>query len=550
MMTVQKKNKKKIKNEAVSKIINNEFFAKSYNFLKSIKLFNIFNILLLGILIFVNYKFFFNYPIQFFPDSALYYTNAKILLGLIPFGYWYQVRGFGFPLIISLWLKLWGDNHNALLYGCYSTNIIFLLLVGIIIQFFIKKNKVKNYSLFVLLYSALFILNPLIMGYNHTLLTECVIPLLYLTFSIACYFWITKNLKEEKRKIILLNIIFIILGIMIWFIKQPFAPAFFATYLVSAICSGIYFKNLKIFLQKLLSVVICFIVLIISINIWNIVLYNNSGKSANDLNYDYMTSAMLSGINVYYYPIDKDNYCNNEYINNSLLSEKDKNKINNIKNIYGNEWCEHIHLYEIKNESNELVANDYIITKDTTIGVGSSTLFLIKQLFSRPNYIIKSYFYNYLAIADIQERDYSNGYRSSLIFSEYIVGENLTNGTYAFVPNHGNILTEGDYGDLVRWGGEHPFTTSILNINMSACFYLYKVLTLIIIFIFCKYFIKFIKTKNVLYLSILILSSVHMFNTLFHVFVGAIIDRYVYPSYTLALLAAILILISLNKSEE
>ena len=452
-------------------------------------------------------------------------------------------------MVIASWIGLFGDSNIGLTMGLYLNYLAFILMVGFIIQKYIKKNEVKNYSLFIIGYLLLFVFNPLIIGYDHTLLTESVMPLLYLIFVMLCYLWYTKNYKDDKKKIIILNVVFCLLGVFIWFVKQPFMPAFLATYLIAAICSGVYFKNWKIFLQKLLSIGICFIMLILSINIWNAFIYNATGKSPNDLNGNYMSTSFLAGLNVFYYNIDKDTYCNDYYVENVDVSSKTRSKLIDFKN-KNNNWCENVIIYEVRDKKNNHVANEVLYAKDRKPGIFNSMLFLVKQLFKHPKYVLGSYFYNYLAIADVQETDYSNGYRSSLVYSDKVIGENLSNGEYAFIPNQSNIRTEGNWDNLKAVSSEHKLTTPLLYINNSLCFYLYKLLTLLIIFMFTKYLIKFIITKKSIYFIITMLCSVHMFNTLFHVFAGAIIDRYIYPSYTLALLALMLIFVDIKNSKE
>ncbi len=537
--------RKKSKREETKK--NKNFNNILINFIKKLSIYSVYNNIVFFVILISSCFVFLKYPVQFFPDSETYYVNAKIILGLMPFSEWFSVRGYGFPLVIASWIKMFGDNHNAFIYGSLFIYLIFIFLVGRIVQHYIKKNQVRNYSLFVILYVLLIQFNTLILGYNHTLLTESIMPLLFLLFVLNCMSWYNKTFESNKKSIIINNVFFNVLTIFIWFVKQPYIPAVLATYLVTAVISGLYFKSKKVLLQKLSSFAICFVVLIISINIWNVFLFAMSGKSSNDTNNIYMSSALLGGINVYYYGLDKDVYCNNSFINESNLKKNDKKMLNNYIQKNENDWCDDVVIFDIKDNLSNHISYDYIITKNGKIGIMNSASFLIKQFLTHPSLVIKSYFYNYLAIADIQERYVDNGYRSSTVFSSSVVGENLTNGTIAFVSNHNNILLNGNYDNVVSWGGEHKIITPLLNINLSLCFYLFKVLTVIIIYIFIKYLILFIRNKKSIDLFIALLSSVHVFNTLFHVVVGAIIDRYIYSSYTLAVIALILILINLSN---
>jgi hypothetical protein len=541
-----------MKKKQIKKFKDNKILMQ----LKKLSLKNYLNILLLALILIVATYVFFSYKLIFFQDGQLYYKLAKIILGEFSLSTWKVVRGFGFPLIITLWIKIFGDSSMGLLIGTYTFYLLTILLIGYFIQKFIKKNKVENKGIFIILYILLVVFNPLIIGYSHTLLTEAVMPGIYLIEVLLCLKWYESTYKENKKKCIVLNILFILLGILVWFIKQPYAPSYFIALFISAVYSGIKNKSWKIFGQKMLTILLCAIFLAISMVSWNAFISRYTQSSSNELNSAYLTNGILGGLNVYYYKISQEEYCSEEYINSLDISSNELNKINKIIKSDSKNWCDHLIVYEIRNNDESHVKNEVVISKDKKISLFENGVFLIKNIFKHPSYVLRSYFYNYLAIVDIQERDLSKGYRSSLEFSQYIYGENISNGMWTFQDNLPTVIEASEmyekFNDITD-ANTNKSLTQILWINNSICFYLFKILCLLALPIFIYGFIKFILVKKINYFVVSLLSLMTFTDAFFNVFMGAIIDRYVYAVYPLMLLCMFILFMedrSTDKNEK
>ena len=165
----------------------------------------------LFILLFL-FLFFFSYPVLVLYDSAHYIAFVKILEGNALFSSWDIARGPVFPLLIFLSNIFFGKTTIGLLILSFSFYFLMLLVVKKILEAIsIGSNKLK-----VLLYIVFFfviIINPIVFGYYHALLTEFVAMSISL---LSCYLsWILYLYSQEKeydrKKLIMLTAYFVIM---------------------------------------------------------------------------------------------------------------------------------------------------------------------------------------------------------------------------------------------------------------------------------------------------------------------------------------------------
>ncbi len=539
-----------MKKKILTRKNQNNFFKLCIDKLKKLSFKNYLNIFLLTVILICETYVFFQYKMIFFPDGQLYYSLSRIIVGSTSLSHWSAVRGFGFPLIIAIWTKLFGDSSFGLILGSFIFYLFLILGIGFLIQKFIKINKVKNRSLFFFLYLLIVAFNPLIIGYQHTLLTEAVMPSFYLLTIMLCLKWYKINYNDNKKTYIAINIIFVILAIWIWFIKQPYSPAFYIALLLTAVLTAIYYKSWKIFATRMITVVMCFCFMMLSIFIWDNTLTKNSAASASALDVAYMSNNIYGGLSVYYYYVKPENFCDIDYIQSLDLSLKEKEKINSIYEQDKENWCSHIVMYELKDRYKQHIATEVIISNDDKIDMAENTIFLLKNIWRHPTLVLKSYFYNYLAIADIQERDLNRGVVSSLNYEPYVWGENLSNGMMALTIDNNTVVFNNK--SLAKFNEKTtPSNIDLMNILLihnNLCYYLYKLLIFLALPIFMYSFIKFIKNKNINYFLISICSLTTFVDAFFHVFTGHVIDRYAYPVYPLMIL--VLILLFMEKNNE
>ena len=514
---------------------------------KSLTLKNYINIGIVLFILITSYLVFFQYKVIPFVDGQVYYRLSLIINGSFPISKWDIARGFSFPLIISGITKLFGDSQHGLLTGFYMFYLFLIFSIGYFIQKYIKQNNVKNRVSYIIMYLLLIVFNPLIIGWSHTLLVESVIPAIYMIVIMILYKWYRVNLKERKRQEIIFGVVLALLGMFIWFLKQPYAPAYFAGLFIASILSAIYFKSKKVLWQKLLTCLCCLVFMIISIFVWNDFISSYTSQSANDKNNDYISGSVTAGLNVYYYPINQKVFCTNKYVKN--LDKNDQKQIERIKSKYGKKWCDHTDIYEIRKKNSKLIDVEILVHKGKSASIIENLKFVVKNMFKHPNYVFGSYLHNYLAIVDIEDVDLINGYSSSARINPNTVGENLSNGFYTYYSNNPIMHEPEEFTKHLNGTttSNSEAITNLLLINNSLCLYLFKLLLLCCLPIFIYTFVKFVKTKENYYFLITVISFMCFINIIFNVFMGAVIDRYIYAFYPLMILCMFILFMEKNK---
>ena len=151
------------------------------------------------------------------------------------------------PLIIYTITELFGDNTLGFVLGTfifYLTGIIsgYLIISKVLLTQSNKTIKTLIWILFVIL----FIFNPLIIGYYHVMLTEFVA----MTFTLLTIYlsikWISLDPLKEKMKFVLYFLIFLIISISMWFLKQPYVIVTLIPISLATILSIVKLKNKKI----------------------------------------------------------------------------------------------------------------------------------------------------------------------------------------------------------------------------------------------------------------------------------------------------------------
>ena len=165
--------------------------------------------------------YYFEYAVTITWDSAHYLEYVKIFENVMPFSSWDVVRGPIFPLIIYCSNFLFSKTNHGLLVMTYMYYLVMLLFNIKILNYYLDKIKIKKNTKKIIKYIfvGLIIINPIIYGYYHCLLTEFVAITLAI---ISCYYaviWLDVDYYKEKNKYILLNLLFIFLTL--FFIISP-----------------------------------------------------------------------------------------------------------------------------------------------------------------------------------------------------------------------------------------------------------------------------------------------------------------------------------------
>ena len=486
----------------------------------------------LFILLFL-FLFFFSYPVLVLYDSAHYIAFVKILEGNALFSSWDIARGPVFPLLIFLSNIFFGKTTIGLLILSFSFYFLMLLVVKKILEAIsIGSNKLK-----VLLYIVFFfviIINPIVFGYYHALLTEFVAMSISL---LSCYLsWILYLYSQEKecdrKKLIMLTAYFVIMTPFSWFLKQPYVsitlfPLIVATILQLFSLKG-YFSKIRMVAITVLSLISLFG----GIFLWNSVLKRNGVSLDSDRNVTTSVGNLLIG---------------------GLGEYQRVESINNNKEYK---------IVEILNRNGEVVDSVQVKIDDLgNITTRSALGFLPNVLLHHPGKILDSYITNYLGLINIYKS-------SSLDGVEYIITEKkilpfgcVENCAIAtsILDHKSNIyyMTEEMYASVLDYEQyiDPPFlSATLLKINTKPSILLFNWLLFVLPFILLVAIIfKFtykrhmsIHSSNILILSIILLSYsfLHIF---VHVVTSAIMDRYASPAYIPAVIGLISLLVVLNN---
>ena len=221
------------------------------------------------------------------------------------------------------------EIYLGLLIGTFISYLILIALCLIILKKINFKNKtlkVISYTLFLIL----IVLNPILIGYMHCLLTEfAAIPLLLL-FTLIANIWIKTDKKYVK---VITSILLVLSCVFVWFLKQPYIFVVFAPIVFASIISIFENKKIKNTLFRTSIIIISLISILMSNKLWNFILIkNNVDMETGEDTGTFIKTAILIGNTAFCIDFYEDHY-EKEYINSTnLISEKDKQEINRILN--------------------------------------------------------------------------------------------------------------------------------------------------------------------------------------------------------------------------
>lgn len=492
-----------------------DFFVKNYK------------VIFLLILFF----FFFSFPILILFDSAHYMSFVEIFERSKPFATWDIVRGPVFPMLIFLSNKLFGKTAMGVLIMCFLLYLLMIVIVRYLLNFLSddsKKKKIFIYLCFILLV----LLNPIVFGYYHTLLTECVA----ITIAIISSFLAWKFLfveKKEKFYFIFLVIYFVVMTPFSWFLKQPYLSIVLFPLIIVAVLRLFLGRSFIHRIQILCVLFTSLLSLFISINLWNGFL----GSKGIDL---HSKRNIVGGFG------------------NQILSALSNIRIKETEN-------QGIAEIEILNESGDVVEiseikkNDigFVTTKD-------SVLFILQTFFKYPLTTMKSYVSNYLALINLYKTytpDSINYYIESknLVFDGCV--ENCVIAT-SILNKKSNIyyMSEDMYArvkDYEQYLNTPPVQRGVLNLFVKPSIVAFNIsfllLPFVLIFLVVYWIIskpKYGKFKQKALALSLILLSFSFLHLLVHTVTGAIIDRYASPVYITTILGYLCIFTVLCKDKK
>lgn len=520
-------------------------------------------LMIASILVIIGYTFF-EFSLLVTPDGSAYYRYLDFFQGELGFENWRIIRGFGFPLILFVITSLFGESPTGLLIGFFGIYLLMLLLGIKIIRLLIKDNDLKNNQIqYWILFIILFLPNPLILGYSHTLLTEAIMPFMYMLVIFICLKWNNYTFSNNKKKFIIYSLILIFLGVYTWFIKQPYAPAIWVSILGTSILSGIYYKNKKVFFEKFLVLILCIIATMGSVSLWDNFLKWQGHKKVYNINSNYISTGLI-GYLYHYKPLSQNEYCNNDYIRTVAINENTRQKIYDLANEKEN-WCDYLRFYEVYDLSMKKIETQVILQNAPQISIGESVYFVAKSIVKHPLLVLDSYYKSYMSLINIYDTNTDtlistgklipNVTRENVQLGYYIFNYNLDNCWWVYAPSW---VDHNNSEHLAEIDTMHKFETkTTTNQTMASIMQLledwseitYKIILLFVLPIFIYSFIMFILHRNNLtYFTISLLSGVSFGHIMFYCITNALIDRYIYPIYPLMLLCVVLLFMDKRKN--
>lgn len=351
-------------------------------------------ILLIGIIVFLGIIYF-SYNITTTWDSSEYLGLADYIGTEQMTENWIGHRGIAFPLLLKLFKPFGIENKIFMLILMF---IFYVAMIVIIYKIYKKlekyeffKNKIVKYIFVIyILFSS--IINPIIFGYYHTLLTEFVSITITLLICYLSWKWIDFDWEDDKKLIIIYAVIFSLLTIFLYHIKQSLVPLAILPILTALIVSVINNCKLSNFLTKLVTILSVVIMLVTSIYIWNIAM--KDANVAEDTGDARIKGFLVRGLTTLK-KVDSDYNMDNVEFNKALISDKDNEQITKI--LSNESKYDNFIIYKTSNEKYILhyIKGDYSFKDDIK--------FYFKVLVTSPEDIVKSYYENYWYIIFFSE---------------------------------------------------------------------------------------------------------------------------------------------------
>lgn len=511
-------------------------FKKFY--IKCISMKKVENYILL-VLLFIITVLYFLVPILVTPDSIEYYEYLDIFYGNVPFSNWNIVRGPSLPAVFYIGTLLFGNSTLGFLSTTYIFFLITILSLHYLLNIIFHKYEIGRWKKFFirLVVIAFVFFNPILFGYSHALLTEFVAIPLSIISIILSWKWLKVDFFVNQRKYILYTLTFSFLFVFLWFLKQPYFSLVFFPVLVSLVLSIFNNFQLKNVLQRLTTFAICIAVLVLSISIWENALIRSSVDYNNGPNNNHFLSyGIIGGISNLRFDKEFDTSDERNLTEQNFISPEERDIIKS-KVSSKNPNFDIILVYSRSGVLIDRIVFSYDGEKFTP--TDSLSLYM-EILLKYPKVVIESYYSNYLATINvyISSRDLSGIYYP---IKQYTMTshENYTIGlNYLEDSDNFKWITEENFNRVKPLYSSSDINIAshpVVKVVTFSYLLLFKVLFLalpIILFVaICQYLLKkFLKNKKDLHIEnlvILMLGS-SLLHVLFHVFMGAIIDRYVF----------------------
>ncbi len=497
--------------------------------------------------------FYFSFLTVVTTDSTIYYKYLDIIKGNIPLKEWNVVRGPTMPLIIYTITKLFGDNTLGFLLGTF---IFFLTTIAtaykIISNVLLTQSSKTIKTLTWILFTLLFIFNPLIIGYYHVMLTEFVA----MTFTLLTIYlsikWISLDLLKEKTKSIIYVLIFITISISMWFLKQPYVIVALIPISLATILSIPKLKNKTNTLVKILTLIFCISSVFLSITAWDKVLVKNEVQPSLTKSKGYLTGGLIDALSNF-------REVEEEEIQSLLYEGKfiDDQEIKLMEEIdSGKSKYTHYRVFKVLSILRSKDKDVLIVPVSTEHSDYTNVFSIIGTTFKKyPANFIMSYVSNYGSMVNLTPYFYKSlnprkrffqpgelrGENESIGFAIYYRDSTFLGGAY----EKRELMRQYEMGNPSK--ALPPFITEILTSLLP----IYLLTTTLLISPICFIVLLIIyltnrsvrnETISILYESLILLFGYSSLHVLSHAITGATVDRYSIVAYPSAIIGCILLM--------
>ena len=494
-------------------------------------------------------------------DTADYHMLAEVLKGQQSWEAWDPKRGIIFPFLIAVSHFLFGFSvQGSLILTFYAYVILAYFTIKIIQQ--IARDIISKYVGYIFVILCI-LLNPIIVGYYHTLLTEFVAATLMIMTTFYALKWKSMSFTINRLAYCNYSLFFIILTPIAWHLKQPYI-----TIVLLPVCGAIFLSIIDNFTFSNIvqrgSVLFCMvIVLIATLFGWNNFLIRHvSQKDMARSSQSYFPILLLSGLERFNFGERESRIEKKDIFDNKLLNDGDKSLALTL--IEDNSFIKLVNVYDY----NDMLISQMIFPYSLErIRIHDALRFWVKCLGRYPILVVYGYIRYYLGMINLYQLD-SWLNQKQLLIPKFEVRSNSLfflgaweNNAIAYRVARVNI----DMPNIFYLSDELiPYVKPYYQVNeppilfkrvfeffIPASNFTFSILLLLLPFLFCIFSMQIVRLRykklpiGHIYDVLWLLSFISFFHILLHTIMGAIIDRYVFPVYPLVLFIPIIILIHL-----
>ena len=453
---------------------------------------------------------------------------------------WIGHRGIAFPLLLKLFKPFGIENKIFMLILTFIFYVAMVITIYKIYKELRKNNflKSKISKIIYVIYTVIFIiLNPMIFGYYHALLTEFVSMTITLIMCYLSWKWIDFNLKENKKEIIIYAIIFSLLTILLYHTKQSLISLTFLPIIIATLLSIVNKFESSDFLIKTTTILSTIIMLFLSILIWNTLM--KDANVAEDTVETRVNGYLIKAISELK-PISDEQTINN--FDRSLLSDKENDEIEKI--LLNESKYTKFKIYETPNNKYLVYFNKGKKSFKEDIG------FYFKVLLNSPTDIVKSYYKNYWKIIFINENSpiWAVGENFEIPYSIYFNRTNLISVNEDYLKNVENYFSKNETNTISKlYTAYTKKTIKIIAIFNKISLWILPITWLLSVITYIMINKKIDKNSLKVLQFIIILYTTSFGGIMTYIMFGTTVDRYTIPMMIPTFIAHFLSLVLLSR---